>query len=123
MQQRAATMRGWHRGIAAGLALAAGLWLSAVQAQLPFNQPPSVSLSAAPTSISMGASTVLTATATDLDGSVARVVPLPRFASTLPEFRRHDSANAAALNAAWENLRLRAGREDTPRPSGSSSGA
>jgi len=57
------------------------------------------------------------------DGSVARVVPLPRFASTLPEFRRHDSANAAALNAAWENLRLRAGREDTPRPSGSSSGA
>lgn len=47
------------------------------------------------------------------DGSVPRVVPLPKFVRALPEFRRHDTANAAALNAAWQTLRVCAGRNDT----------
>jgi hypothetical protein len=47
------------------------------------------------------------------DGSVPRVVPLPAFARALPEFRRHDTANSAALNAAWQTLRTHAGRNDT----------
>ena len=55
------------------------------------------------------------------DAGVPRVVPLPRFVRALPEFRGHQPANAAALSAAWQSLRVRAGRDETPTISGSAS--
>jgi hypothetical protein len=50
------------------------------------------------------------------DGAAPRVVPLPRFVQTLPEFRRLDAVHAAALNAAWQTLRIRAGRDEKTPP-------
>jgi hypothetical protein len=47
------------------------------------------------------------------DGAVPRIVHLPSFVRALPEFRSHQSANAAALSAAWQSLRARAGRDET----------
>jgi chitinase len=56
----------------------AGLWVGVASAQFPglpgLNQPPAVSVSVAPQSIPIGGSAVISASAADIDGSIARVV-------------------------------------------------
>ena len=65
--------RGWLGKAIVAVALAAGLLSGVAQAQKG-NSPPSVTLSASTSQIAANTTTVLTAVATDSDGSIARVV-------------------------------------------------
>ncbi len=62
----------WHSSVLAAMALAAGLAAGGVQAQR--NNPPNVSLAASPSTINVGGTSVLTATASDPGGAVVKVV-------------------------------------------------
>jgi uncharacterized protein (DUF1800 family) len=64
---------GWRSGLIVVVALAAGLIAGVTQAQRG-NNPPTVTLSASATSISTGTTSVLTASASDSDGTISKVV-------------------------------------------------
>ncbi|MCC6196383.1 MAG: DUF1800 family protein [Burkholderiales bacterium] len=66
--------RGWRNSFFLATVLLAGAWVGNAAAQFTINAPPAVSLSAEQTSLKMGASTKVTAVATDRDGTIQRIL-------------------------------------------------